>query len=291
VPPPVVFAIDDAYREPLLVALSSLRSSNPRLAGDLDVIVIHESLAPAAQDEILACADRLGLNLEIRRAVLPDLPYNTEFGGARANYLRLAIPHTIDSSDRAVYIDADVVVTGEISGLLDAELGGRPIGAVRDAINPTLATGRALPAWRRLGLDGNREYFNSGVMVLDLAACARDGIFGRALDAVATHGPDLRLWDQDALNLAAADRWCRLESKWNTIPLSALLRTPWVRYAAEQVMPAAQLIAAERDAAIMHYVSPSKPWRGLLPSGPANDLYQSHRASLELLMHGRSPEE
>lgn len=287
-PATLVFAIDDAYREPLLVALYSLWRSNRTLAGGLDIVVLHEDLSDAVRDQILRCGEALGLNVDVRRAVLPALNFNTAFGGARANYLRLAIPETVASSPRVIYLDADTLIIGDISPLLEAGLDGHPVGAVRDAINPTLASGKALPCWPQLGLDGAQEYFNSGVMVLDLPACARERVFERSFEMVAEHGAMLRLWDQDALNLAAADRWCRLPRMWNSIPFSALIRTPWLKYQAEHILPAEQLIADERTARILHFVSPAKPWRNLLPRGHARDLYQQHRDALTQVMRSAS---
>ncbi|MFJ6194855.1 glycosyltransferase family 8 protein [Micromonospora sp. NPDC092111] len=274
--PPIVFAVDDSYRLPLLVALESLCVSQPNGTRDLTVVVLHENLSEASRADIAAVATAHGLDLRLHRAELPDLPYNTAFGGTRANYLRLAIPAAFPAVDRAVYLDADIVVRGDLRPLLHADLHGLPFGAVQDAVNPTLASGRALPGWQELGLDGDRAYFNSGVMVFDLAECRRDGLFDRAFHAVADHAAHLRLWDQDALNLAARGRWHRLPRRFNTIPLSALRRTPWLRLPAERLPSDADLAADEAGAVVMHYVSPSKPWRGLLPAGPAADSYRVH---------------
>jgi lipopolysaccharide biosynthesis glycosyltransferase len=287
--PVLVLAIDDSYCEPLLVALYSLSQSNPQSVTDhFDIVLMYEGLSEQTKQRVLACADQLGLPVEFRLAVLPDLPFNTAFGGTRAHYLRLAIPDTLADRNRAVYLDADILVLADVTPLLEAELGDLPIGAVRDSLNPTLATGRALDGWEDLGLSGDQEYFNSGVLVMNLEAC-RHSLFGEAFQAVADHSDKLRLWDQDALNLAAADRWFRLARRWNTIPFSALRRTPWARYRAEHIVPASQLIKEESEAAIMHYVSPSKPWRGLLPKGYASDLYQKHRAELETLIPAAFP--
>nr|BFE59301.1 glycosyltransferase family 8 protein [Dactylosporangium thailandense] len=273
---PIVFAVDDSYRVPLLVALESLCVSQPAGARGLTVVVLHEGLDERTRADIAAVAADHDLDLVLRRAELPDLPYNTAFGGARANYLRLAIPAAVAAAGRAVYLDADIVVRGDLRPLLDADLRGLPFGAVQDTVNPTLADGRALPGWQELGLDGDRAYFNSGVMVFDIAECRRDGLFERAFRAVAEHPRHLRLWDQDALNLAARDRWHRLPRRFNTIPLSALRRTPWIRLPPERLPTDAALAAEEADAVVMHYVSPSKPWRGLLPAGPAADTYSLH---------------
>jgi hypothetical protein len=97
---PIVFAVDDSYRVPLLVALESLCVAQPAGARGLTVVVLHEGLAAATRADIAAVASAHGLDLVLRRAELPDLPYNTAFGGARANYLRLAIPAAVAAAGR-----------------------------------------------------------------------------------------------------------------------------------------------------------------------------------------------
>jgi lipopolysaccharide biosynthesis glycosyltransferase len=276
----VVFGVDDEYTVPLTVALQSLHDCDEQLAQRLDLVVLHEALSAQSLALLDFHSHRLGLRLVTQAVSLPGLTYNLAFGGTRANYLRLAIPEVLSGEDRVLYLDADVVVCAGLAPLLHTDLHGLPLGAVRDPVNPTYERGRALPSWRELGIPGDREYFNSGVLLVDLVAARRDRLFERAFDVVANHADRLRLWDQDALNVAAADRWHRLDRRWNTAPFSALLRTPWIRYAAEDLVPVTELVGGEADAAVMHYVSPAKPWKGLLPDGPANVLYQRHLAAV-----------
>ncbi|WP_189212560.1 glycosyltransferase family 8 protein [Actinokineospora fastidiosa] len=271
----VVFAVNDLYCLPLLVTLQSLRESNPDIAEHAHVTVLHQNLRPESAERIGVRCDRLGLSVELRAAPLPDLPYNLCFGATLTHYLRFAIPELLAGHDRVLYLDADLVIKDDLRPLLTANLHGLPFGAVRDPNNPLYRYGRAAPGWRALGIPDDREYFNSGVMLLDFSAGAGE-VFDRALRVIEDHSEMLRLHDQDALNIAAADRWCRLPRRWNAFPFSALLRTEWIQYGAEDLVPMADLLAEEPDAAILHYVTPSKPWLGLLPDGPANDLYQAH---------------
>jgi lipopolysaccharide biosynthesis glycosyltransferase len=276
----VVFCVNSDYLLPLTVAWQSLHDSNSAIVADLPIVVLADGIGPDQLDRLRRHADRLGLNVDVRPVELPDLPYNLAYGGTRANYGRLAIGAMFAGHSRVLYLDADLLILDDLRPLLDTDLRARPFGAVRDPVNPTYELGRALPGWQAFGIPGDREYFNSGVLLFDLQACAEADLFGRALHAVAEYPDRLRMWDQDALNLVAEDRWLRLPARWNTVPFSALRRTPWIRYRAQRLVPVDDLVAAERDAAVMHYVSPSKPWRGLLPNGPANDLYQRYLAAV-----------
>jgi UDP-D-galactose:(glucosyl)LPS alpha-1,3-D-galactosyltransferase len=272
--PALIFAINDAYSLPLTVAWQSLSDADPALATQLDVHVLFEELPEESVQRLRRHAVRLGLNLHLRQIRLAQLSYPVAFGGSQANYLRLMIPEIFADHERVLYLDADLLVRGTLGPLLDTVPRDAPMAAVRDPVNPTLGHGRALPGWSSLGLPHDREYFNSGVLLIDPAACIAEGTFRRALDFIAEHPQHIRLWDQDALNWAVGDRWHRLAPHWNAFPFSSLLKTRWIRYGAEDLVPMSELLALENEASVLHFATPAKPWQGLLPDGPANTLYQ-----------------
>jgi lipopolysaccharide biosynthesis glycosyltransferase len=288
--PVIVFAINDAYCLPLLVALRSIAITNPALLPRLRVVVLHESLPDATRHRILTAADRLGMTVEIRQVDLPAIGYQLAYGGSRGHYLRLTMGRVLPEHTRILYLDADIIVRGDIGLLLRTDLRDKPLAAVRDATNPIYAGGIAVPGWQRLGIPAEREYFNSGVMVIDLDRCRREEVFERSFAFIERHPEHLRLWDQDALNRVLADRWTRLDRLWNTFPLSSLLQTEWMRYDSEHILPLDTLIAEEKRAHILHYVSPAKPWLGLMPPGWASDLYESHQQSCRMIdNHAETP--
>ncbi|MFC1416687.1 glycosyltransferase family 8 protein [Streptacidiphilus cavernicola] len=272
---PLVFAVNDDFALPLATALQSLADCAPELMDRIDIRVLHDDLSTAAQDGLRRHADRLGTRLAFHRVEQPELAYNLEFGGTHAHYLRLQIAHTLREESRVLYCDADVLFLASPEPLLRTGTGGLPVAAVRDPTNPRYRGGQAMPGWEQLGVDGDEEYFNSGVMLFDLEVCAREQLFERAYAFIHEHPDSLRFWDQDALNWAARHRWTPLERHWNTFPLSALFQTEWMFYTADDVVPRATLIAEEPRARILHYVSPAKPWKPGFPPGWADDLYRS----------------
>jgi lipopolysaccharide biosynthesis glycosyltransferase len=220
--PPLVFAINDAYCLPTTVAWESICASNPDLVDRLRVMVLTEHLEPRSLEQLRSHADRLRVDLEVITVELPDLPYRVDPHASRASYLRLTMATALAGYNRVVYLDADVVVQDDLRPLMFADLGDNAIGAIVDPMNPTYELSYGLPCWREMGIPGDRDYFNSGVFVMDLDTCARHDVFGKAFRVVAGHSADLRFLDQDALNVAVDDRWVRLPRRWNTPPLSAL---------------------------------------------------------------------
>ncbi|MCT9080449.1 glycosyltransferase family 8 protein [Streptomyces fulvoviolaceus] len=274
--PPIVVGVDDHYLLPLGTMMQSLAVAHLDDLAELRLIVLHEQLSPSGQDTVHRLADSLGLSVELRR-----LPARASVGFpvsgwiSSAVYLRLAVPHTIDVP-RALYLDSDVLVLRSLRPLLQHELHGAALAAVRDPQNPVLERGIALPGWSQLGIDGAREYFNSGVMLLDLPNCREQGLFERARRFLHTHREHVRFWDQCALNWAADDQWQRLDRTWNTFALSPLAAQPDFIHHAKPIMPLATLLEDERTASILHFAGPLKPWKANYPGGRLGELYMRH---------------
>lgn len=286
--PPIVFAIDDGYVEPCCVALRSIVETTPDPTL-LDVVVLHTALQPESLRRLEKSAS--GLRLQPRRVGAVDQRFPVNGWVTEAAYLRLSIGKALAEFDKSVYLDADLIVKGDIVPLLRTDLGGRPLGAVRDPQNPILRLGVALPGWDRLGLSGDREYFNSGVMVLDLEKCREQRIFERCTSFLAERPQHVKFWDQDALNWVVGDDWLRLDHRWNTLPMSAILALPGERYTAEEILPLSHLLADEDRADIVHFAGKCKPWTELFPDCPARRHYADLQSRIRGMQQPPTPEE
>jgi lipopolysaccharide biosynthesis glycosyltransferase len=271
---PIVCAVDERYLGPFCVLLQSLATAYGA-AGDLRIVVLHRRLGDAGRQRIHGHAARLGLQVELRDVPGPPAAYPVLRWTTEAMYLRLAIPEVMAGSDVVLYLDADTVALRDLRPLLGTALAGAPLAAARDEQNPVLRVARALPGWRELGLPPSREYFNSGVMLLDLRECGRRGLFEECHRFLRDRARHTKYGDQCALNWAAGDDWLRLDRRWNTVPFSAISRLPHWRHHAEEVSPLEGLIAGEDAAAILHFAGPDKPWNGAYPASRVRDVYLS----------------
>ena len=272
--PPIVCAVDDNYISPLCVFMQSLSQAHPGLP--LRLIVMHQGLTEQSCRRIGFHAARLGLRAELRAAPGVDPRYPVSMWVTNATYLRLALPEVVTDHPYALYMDVDLIVLRELTGLLSTGLGGAPLAAVRDPLNPTLGTGFGLPGWQDLGLSASREYFNGGVILFNLPECRRRGVFEASQRFARDMPQHILFWDQDALNWAVDDEWVRLDRRWNTLSVSPLSEKfqDWT-YMAEEILPFSQLIEDERTAAVLHYAGPIKPWNPEYPPGWARDRYAS----------------
>ena len=160
-----------------------------------------------------------------------------------ASYLRLALPAAFAGAyRRLLYLDSDVFVQrGDFGALLDVDIGPHPLAAVRD--NTQWRTpGRRPESFRRLGL-GAAPCFNSGVLLIDVAAFNEQEVLERCLAFAASHPPAQIGLDQDLINAVLHGGWAELSPRWN-----------W------QYTWASRLFEAMEDANIVHFIGRRKPW-------------------------------
>jgi lipopolysaccharide biosynthesis glycosyltransferase len=241
--------------------------------GDRGVRVhyLHSPRLPAeARRRLSAMVDESGGSIELLEVPDRDVAgFPAEHRYTGAMWYRLFLPELLPDVDRVLYLDADTLAVDDLGPLWDTDLSGHWVAAVTNVFEPWSA-GR--PA--ELGLAGPEAYFNSGVLLLNLAEIRRDG---RDEDLLAfardrAHG---LLWpDQDTLNLVLGERRLELHPRWNC--MNSVLGFPWSR----EVFGAEAVEEARARPGIRHFEGPddNKPWH-LLSAVPDRRLYFSHRAA------------
>lgn len=89
-----------------------------------------------------------------------------------ANYLRLMIPSLINE-DRVLYLDSDLIVTGDLSELFFTPFDGAIVIGVLELAS--------VSATYKIPVVADEPYMNTGVMVMDLDALRRDDFFTKCV--------------------------------------------------------------------------------------------------------------
>jgi lipopolysaccharide biosynthesis glycosyltransferase len=269
--PPIVFAIDESYVRPLCVALTSLAASCAPVLGQLRVVLVYEELSAYALQTVQRTAK--SLRLLLRAIQLPErMPDYAPSRWSSATYLRLSIPSLLSDEKFALYLDTDVLILGDLTPLLTTDLQTACVGAVRDSLSPTVGQS-VLPGWKELGMREGSEYFNAGVMLINLEAWREQQVAARCRDLLLAYPQYITHPDQDALNYVLRDSWVRLDSLWNVFAASALEKIGWLDFS-DDGSRARRLHDDEGRARILHYAGP-KPWEPGYPESYALDIYQS----------------
>lgn len=240
----VVFCASASFLPHVAVAAASLASSNPRLDVHLHVLTCDSC---SGDEGRLAASLRSfpAVRLDIRR-VAPERVSDTftDERITRETYLRLLAPDVLDAGiGRALYLDCDLVVLGDLRSLFDADLGDCPLGAVPDLIRLLLQ-----PA-------GDPTYVNAGVLVIDLDRWRREGLTETMLAYAGAHRDFLEYHDQDVINHVLKGRIRLLDFRWNVH--ADVLRFP------PRLLGAHRRAVSEARAhpAIVHYTGAAKPWQ------------------------------
>jgi lipopolysaccharide biosynthesis glycosyltransferase len=89
-----------------------------------------------------------------------------------AVYYRLFFPLLVSENvSRILYLDTDIIVNGDLHELFIADLGKYPVGAVYDNWVKTAP---------QLGIHDEGEYFNSGVLLINVPEWKKQGVSEKA---------------------------------------------------------------------------------------------------------------
>jgi lipopolysaccharide biosynthesis glycosyltransferase len=171
-------------------------------------------------------------------------------------YIRLQMPAALSQRvEKLLYFDVDVLCMSSLTELWKTDLAGAPLGAVQDPGAPTMGANRGLPGLPDF-IKPSDPYFNSGMLLIDVAEWLRSQITERCLAYISDQRDVLRFPDQDALNVAAHNRWAELDSKWNHLVLYERDRQ-----------------AAREYTGIVHFAGPHKPWHEDCPHATLRSRY------------------
>ncbi len=192
------------------------------------------------------------------------LPTMDEIGPPMWN--RFFLTELLPDVERILYLDADTIVLDSLQALWETDLDGCHVGAVTNVFQED-----HIPLPARLGLEP-RDYFNSGVLLMNLDLMRRDGSTAALFEYARANAERLVWPDQDVLNAVLGPTRRRLAPRWNC--MTSVLRFPWAAY----VFSAEELEEARRRPAIRHFEGPSvnKPWH-LLCDGDRREAYFRHR--------------
>lgn len=264
----IVVASDDRYAQHGAVTCASILVNHK---GTQSVHFYYLSDNITESKAVAIAATVTGLKGKITFIPVGNRKVNAFTSGhvSKAAYLRLLIPELLPvDCQKAIYFDTDLVVLDDVQQLWEYPLSGKPVGAVPDL---GILSSRRMQRQKAetIGLQQGEPYFNSGVMVLDMAAWRRESYSWRVIACV--EKGNFRHHDQDGLNKVFHHNWQLLPLRWNVIPLVFTLPLKILSNAAWRTAA----IEAAKNPAVMHWAGRYKPWE-FPPSGMFNQPYYDY---------------
>ena len=238
---PIFFAVDNGYIPFLAVALQSLIENSSKKYY-YSIKILYTDIKEENKKKIMKYEKEnvkiefVDLNYYIEQ--VKDKLYTRDYY-SKTTYFRLFIPNLYPQYNKALYLDCDIVVLGDIAELYNQEIGDNLVAAAPDDVIQTTKVFQEY-AEKVVGVADYRNYFNAGILVMNLDEFRKFNFQDKFLYLLETIKFTVAQ-DQDYLN-----RLCKGRVK--------IISKGWDR------MPIAKDHMREEDIKLVHYNLAYKPW-------------------------------
>lgn len=248
---PIFFAVDDVYSPFLAVTLQSLiENASKNYYYSIKILYTNmqeenkKKLAKYESENVKI--EFVDLNYYIKK--IQDKLYTRDYY-TNTTYFRLFIPSLYPQYDKAIYLDGDIVVLGDISELYNTNMGDNLIAAAPDDVIQNTKVFQEY-AEKVVGVADYRNYFNAGVLLMNLDELRKFDFLDKFLYLLETVKFSVAQ-DQDYLNRLCKGRTKIISVAWDRMP-----------------MPTDKIL--DDEIKLIHYNLAYKPWHF------DNVLYKEH---------------
>ncbi len=238
---PIFFAVDDGYVPFLAVALQSIIENSSK-EYFYSIKILYTNIEEENKKKILKYErenikiEFVDLNYYIED--VKDKLYTRDYY-TKTTYFRLFIPNLYPQYDKAIYLDSDIVVLGDIAKLYNEDIGDNLVAAVPDDV---IQTNKVFQDYveRVVGIATYKNYFNAGMLLMNLDEMRKFDFQNKFLYLLGTVKFAV-VQDQDYLNRLCKGRTKLLDKGWDRMPI-----------------PTDEI--EEKDINLIHYNLTYKPW-------------------------------
>jgi len=211
---PIFFAVDDNYAPYLAVALRSL-IDNASPDYQYNVYILIDKLQGERRANLYAMATENvrveTVDVRAKLDTLSDMLHLRDYY-TKTTYFRFFIPALFPQYDRGIYLDCDIVVTGDIARLYNVPLGDNILAAAPEEV---MGMVDVFGTYVEAVLDVPRgEYFSAGILVMNLDKMRRVALEEQFVDLLGRRTFRVTQ-DQDYLNVLCRGDVLLLDTSWN----------------------------------------------------------------------------
>lgn len=217
---PIFFSSDDNYVPYLCVAVHSLIKNSDE-DKNYRIIILNTGICEENKQKIMNMQTKNvkfsfeDVSLKIG-AIEEELKMRLRDYYSLAIYYRLFIPTMFPEYNKAIYLDADIVVLDDIAKIYEINMENNLLVAVQDAVVNNNDVFKRYSTFA-LGLEPNK-YFNSGMLVMNLRKMREESFEDTFIDLLTKYNFDTVAPDQDYLNTLCKGRIIYLDENWNKMP-------------------------------------------------------------------------
>ena len=237
---PIFYACDDNFVKYTVVSLHSMMVNASKNYHYI-VYVLNTNISEKMQQVML---DMQNENFTVQftdvtdylKSIRDKLPLRDYY--SKTTYYRLFIAEMFPEYDKAIYIDSDTIVEGDISKLYEEQLGDCYVGAAHEqAMVQEDCYGTYVE--KVLGVERD-NYFNAGLLLINCEQFRKNHVLDQFVELLHLYN-FVVTQDEDYLNLICHNKVHWLEQQWNAEVFGEM------NYPEESIH-------------ILHYIMVSKPW-------------------------------
>lgn len=244
----ILVTLNEKYIRPLFVMLDSLYAQEP---GPVDLYLLYSDVSEESRERLQRyMEERNGrfFPIFVDGTAFRDVPVFRYF--PKEMYYRFLCGTLLpETEERALYLDPDILIRGDLAPLYETDFQGKTLVGVADyAVNHMLPDKKAA-----IGLPESHDYVNSGVLLFNLKKIRADFSLDRFIGLLEEHWDRVSYPDQDVMNLYFQDDILLVPRIYN---FNTGYRTAW-----DFLLFVLKLRRDKEDPVIVHYMGKLKPWQ------------------------------
>lgn len=217
---PIVFSINNAYAPYLYICLKSLLA-HIQPEDKYQVYVLESEVSEAYKKQILSLqCNNLGVEfIDVRKFIDKNVTktFSVTEHFTPETYYRFFLPQFFPEFDKVLYLDADTLILHDIAPLFSIDIGNNYLGVTHDCeiVRMSNLAGTEYSDYFRKTLGVKIEnYFQAGVMLVNLAQMRQDNITEKLISALIKIGTP-KFVDQDILNMVCQNNVLFIPQNWD----------------------------------------------------------------------------
>ncbi|MBP3686757.1 MAG: glycosyltransferase family 8 protein [Alphaproteobacteria bacterium] len=234
----IVFSVNNSYAHILTTVLTSILENNPQTAFRFFIFTTDFSDENKRVIQKLkkryAYFDVSYISPDVQ--MFKDVPTTIDYI-SKETYFRYMIADLLPDEDKALYLDADVIVNQSLEELYNTDITNFYAAAVKDLFIERSGYKS------EIGFSDEDLYINAGAILFNLPKMRQDKISQKLLTLTAEYAEKIKYQDQDIINLAFRDKIKEVDSIYNFATANAKKEKN-----------------KRKSAVIIHYTGRIKPW-------------------------------
>ena len=210
---PIFYACDDAFVKYTIVSLHSIIKNAPK-DYQYKIYVLNTNIGKDMRNKL---SDLANENFEVNfvdvsdylNSITKDLPIRHYY--SKTTYYRFFIAEMFPQYDKAIYIDSDTIVLGDISKLYNTDIGDCYVGACHEQAMVQVDV-YGTYCEKVVGVS-RHNFFNAGMMLINCQQFRDKKVLKKFLKYLWEY-TFVVTQDEDYLNLICKDQVFWLDQKW-----------------------------------------------------------------------------